>query len=265
MKFRFHSIIFLIPFILLISFSSLLGNEDSEVKSDKPKPSNSAKAEEKQTKAELAQAWGELSEDEKKKVREALRTVWSDPKVLSARENVNRSIKEYQMAIKETMSNQDPESASLLEKVHSGGGGFLTFISSRGMGPSGGGHKRGQSPRHHEHLLPPHVLDQLTPEQKAQFKRANDRAKMRPEVNAAIEKMRALRKDDEEFRKRQFEAIHTFRKTYFETLIDIDPSLSEFISPKIPGSGFGSKGSKGKGMRKRPDGNGHAPSEMKNK
>ena len=124
-----------------------------------------------------------LSPEEMKKLREALRDVWTDPTVLSARENVNRSAREFQKAVSESIARSDPEAAKLLQKVQKSQSGLLQKVmgGDRGKRPPFG------SVRNFEHMIGPAMMDRMDPEQKDRYRAASEEAKKHPEVIAAIE------------------------------------------------------------------------------
>ena len=199
-------------------------------------------------KQDAVKTWSNLSDAEKKKLREALRMVWSDPKVISARENVNRSAREYQKAIKETIATLDPETAKLLDHIQRTKSGMLhtamgeTTIKRGAKGPF----------RSLEHLVaPPLMMDKMNDDQRKRFIKASAEARNRPEVTSALEKLKELGKEDEAIRQRKFEMIRNYRRTYFEALVQIDPTLSEFVPQPGSGHPFGGHKAKSKGSRKR--------------
>lgn len=179
--------------------------------------------------------WSDLSETDQKKLREALRTVWSDPTVVSARENVNRSAHEYRRAVRETIGKQDPETAQLLEKIDRSQSGLLQSVMD-----SGGMRKPHHGPmtgRLSQMVAPPHMMDKMTDEQKARFKEAGVKARKKPEVMAALEQMKNLSKEDDQIRVKKMEAFRKFRLVYFESIAEIDPELKSFIPPPGPPKG----------------------------
>ena len=234
----------LVPMVVMIVF--LAGSSFAQDKPDGRKMSD-------------RERWSQLSPEDQKRLREALRTVWSDPKVLSARENVNRSVREYQEAIRETIANQDPETAKLLEKLNRGKGGLL---------PGGSGMEGAK--RHYsmisngrgldQMLLPPSMIEKMDPEQKKRFMEVSKQARAETEVIAALRAVEGLHKEDEALRRKRFEALRKFRRSYFEAVARIDPELKKFIPPprsKPPGP-FGEKG---RGGKKRPGMKGPPPGE----
>ena len=193
--------------------------------------------------------WEELTKEEQQKLREALRTVWSDPNVLSARENVNRSAKEYHTAVRESIGKKDPATRKLLERVQKSQSGFVQAA----MGGSGGfkKHIHGASVNRLSQLIaPPGIMEKMSQEQKEKFKEVGAQAKQQPGVVQAIEELKSLSKADEEIRQKKLEAFRKFRRAYFDAIIEIEPTLEQFLPP--PGSSpphLHGKG-KGKGSRK---------------
>ncbi|MDF1815204.1 MAG: hypothetical protein P1V20_23590 [Verrucomicrobiales bacterium] len=193
--------------------------------------------------------WSNLPEEDQKKLREALRTVWSDPIVLSARENVNRSAREYQQAVRDTIKKQDPETARLLERVQRDQTGFLhTAMGSNGKKK----HIHGASVgRLSQMVAPPGMLDKMSEEQKQRFKEAATKARQQPDVIGAIEELKALSNQDEEIRRKKLDAFRKFRKAYFDAIAEIDPELKMHIPPPGPPPSYGGKG---KGKPGKPPG-----------
>ena len=193
--------------------------------------------------------WQKLSPQDQKKLREALREVWTDPQVISARENVNRSAQEYQEAIRETIASKDPDTAKLLERIQ----------KSRSALPYGERRNGGAVKRYHSFLngarslelmlTPPGMMEKLSEQQRARFGNLSKQAREKPEVVQALRELKRIHEEDESIRKRKFEAIQKFRRLYFEALVELEPGLKEFIPP--PRSGpplpFGAKSAKGKG------------------
>ena len=189
--------------------------------------------------------WSELSDSEREKVRAALKEVWSDSQVLSARASVNQAVEEYQVAIREAITNQDPETAQLLEKIKHDG-----LLSTMGEG-----HKRGMK-KHHRPFeqirLFPHIVEKLSETEATAFKDASEKVSKLPEVTSSWEQLKKLRQENETINQRQSEAIRNFRRIYLEKVVEhaaelkgkID--LDEASSPKMGGKGKGrSKGGKG--------------------
>jgi len=74
----------------------------------------------------------ELSEPDRKRVREAFAKVWNAPEVAEARERLMKANEEYREALHAAMKTADPEVVSLLDK-----------IKRSPMMSMGGGHSRG--------------------------------------------------------------------------------------------------------------------------
>ena len=55
--------------------------------------------------------WDSLSDEEKEKLRTALREVWTDPAVINARDEVKSAAEAYQKEIREAVSKADPSMA----------------------------------------------------------------------------------------------------------------------------------------------------------
>lgn len=175
----------------------------------------------KETKAK--RNWSDLSEAEKQKLREALRTVWSDPRVVSARENVNRSAREYREAIQLTLASLDPESARLASSLED---------EAKNPPPPfvNGNAGKGKRPGLEHFLNPPPFLEKLSDEQKQLYFKASATAHAEPQVQAAWEELKALNREDEEMRHRKFEALRKYRSVYLEAIVKAEPQLVDVIS-----------------------------------
>lgn len=192
---------------------------------------------------EQGRIWESLSEEQRSQLREALREVWSDPAVLSAREDVKHASDAYQAAIREAVQRVDPEVAELVVKLQSasegksrerlGGGGQSKFVPRRpGDYPMG----------------PPGYLDNLSNEEKARFKKAQEKARESEAVQAAREELESLREEDGDLRRRRLMAHKKMRKAIMESMVEIDPgieALQEKVYDKDRPSWSGRGGSKG--------------------
>ncbi len=183
--------------------------------------------------------WNSLSEEERKKLREVLRRVWSDPEVQSAREEVKNAAENYKNAVKTAVGNEDPLVAKLLVKVQSENAGNVSqLLPGRPPFPGDGkGERRGS-----EHLLvgPPGFLERLTEEQRRKFLKAQAIAKDSPAVKDAFKELDKIREKDESFRKERLQAFKKLRKASYQALLSVDPELKEFL----PKGNFQRKGRK---------------------
>lgn len=191
-----------------------------------------------------AEIWSKLSKEEQEKIRAALRAVWSDPEVLSAREDVNRSTAEFQEAIRKSIENQSPETARILKRLHQ--------LAPSTPGPNGHGRKgsglhAAGLPRGAgwslELLPPPQIWDNMSPDEKKQFRKAAEAARGSSGVASAREELGRIRKEDDKIRRKKFEAFRKYRRAYFDAMIESDPSLKSRLEPIRDG----------KSTRKRPD------------
>ncbi len=193
---------------------------------------------------EQSDVWSSLSPQEKEALREALRAVWSDPDVLSARESVNRSANEYQVAIREAIAQHAPESSQLLARItqasaHNANGSRKGLLPppggkgkggpGKGGGTGGGLFKRGGNGMLGQMMTSPMLLEKMTPEQKEKFRKASESARQQGPVVDALAEIKALSKQEDETRKKRHEALKKFRKAYFQAVVEADPTLAELM------------------------------------
>ncbi len=185
--------------------------------------------------------WDSLSEEDREKLRGALREVWTDPAVLSAREEVKLASEAYQAAIRKAVGSADPSVADLLKEIqhiNEGSGNSR----SKGDAPGRFGPTRGlESP-----VGAPAFLENLTPEERARFKAAEAKVQDAENVLAARKEMEALRLQDDQMRRQRMEAHLKMRRAVLEAMFAEDPELKSLQSRL----GF-TPGGKGKG---RPGG-----------
>ncbi len=181
------------------------------------------------------EAWESLSPEQREKLREALRKVWSDPGVVSARAEVKQASDAYQAAVKNAVSKADPTIADALAKLQKASSGMLhEHISGRppgvGMGP-----KRGFE----EELKPPGFLESLNPESREKFRIAEAEAMKSESVLAVKGELEKIRRDDEEIRSKRLDAYRRLRKSILEEMVRFDPSVSEMQSRLVSGERVG--------------------------
>ncbi|NRB76285.1 MAG: hypothetical protein HRU46_18140 [Verrucomicrobiales bacterium] len=203
--------------------------------------------------AERKEMWDSLSDEEKEKLRTALREVWTDPAVINARDEVKSAAEAYQKAIREAVSKADPSMAELMAKAEKSIEGRIhDRIGGPPSGRSGMFRRAGDYP-----MSPPGFAEKLSPEEQEKFRKAEEAAKETPEVKKAQAALRGLHKQDEEMRRKRLEAHRQMRQAVLTEMVKKDPSLKELQnrlelnSPArggkggIPGNGSGPKG-KGK-------------------
>lgn len=193
--------------------------------------------------------WSALSEEERVRLREALREVWADPVVVSAREGVTNATEAYQEAIRVAIVRDDPELAELLKRVQAASEGMSRERVGGGpQGPFGG-----RRPGDHS-MGPPAFLDRLSEGDRERFLQAEEKAKSSEAVMAARKELDELRKQDEQLRVQRMEAYRRMRKAILGAIIEADPGLREKLEeldhsrfdPNKGGKGGFPKG-KGKG------------------
>lgn len=176
-----------------------------------------------------AGAWESLSSEQREKLRETLRGVWTDPAVINAREEVKHASDAYQAAIKAAVEKTDPAMAELLSKVQ--GAGMMGPLPSGapgnpgrngGPGPVPGSPGRGFEPQ----IRPPGFLDSLPPEARDQFRKAEAAAIESESVKAVRAELDQIRQEDEALRRKRIEVHRKLRKVTVEEMIRIDPSIA---------------------------------------
>lgn len=167
--------------------------------------------------------WGALSEKQREKLRTALREVWTDPGVISAREEVKRASDSYQKAVREAVSKTDPEVADLIVK------------SQAGNDRSGHDHRGGPPPiRFNQRrsgnypIGPPGFLEKLSPENREHFLEIQKKAEESEAVIEARENLESLRKKDDAIRIQQMRAHVRLRKAILDKMIEMDPELEKY-------------------------------------
>ncbi len=155
--------------------------------------------------------WGEgfdkLSEDQKRRVRDALGKAWGRPEVCAARDKMMAANEEMRQAINQALKEIDPEIAQILEKMR---------------GPEGHG-RRGEPPRLppvESEEFPDAVIRRLEaelllfspPERREAAREMHTRLLAMPTVRAAVEKLNAAPVGE------RLKAMEELRKLYRETV-----------------------------------------------
>ncbi len=175
-----------------------------------------------------AELWESLSEEEREKLKQALREVWSDPTVISARAEVSQASEAYRDAVKAAINRADPSAAKVLGKLHALSGGP----------PDRKGDRRGpgfhMSPRGErsigESMGFPAGLGDFSPEERARFREVEKEAKETAAVKAVIAELEARREKDEAVRKSKLELYRKLRKTVLAEMVKIDPKVEALVT-----------------------------------
>jgi RPA family protein len=195
---------------------------------------------------EKIQAWESLSPEQREKLREALRGVWTDPAVINAREEVKHATEAYQAAIKAAVERADPTVADLLSKVQ--GSGMMALPPDGPNGPGSPGSPSGLLNRgFDQQIRPPGFLDGLSPEAREKFRKTEEEAMSSAVVKAARSELDRIRGEDEALRRERVEAHRKLRKVTVEEMIRIDPSIAAMQKRLLDGG--------------RPPGNGEKKKE----
>lgn len=178
--------------------------------------------------AERAEVWGSLSPEQREKLKQALRDVWTDPAVISAREEVKQASDAYQAAIKAAVSRADPSVADVMAKIQRSNSGMAnTQIAGPPLGigqpPMGMGQKKGFD----DQIKPPGFLDSLPAEAREKFRKTEEAAMASDVVKAAKADLDKIREEDEALRRKRLEAHRKLRKVTLDEMVRIDPSIGE--------------------------------------
>ncbi len=172
--------------------------------------------------------WSSLSEEERRKLREVLRRVWSDPEVQNAREEVKNAAENYKKAVKAAVGKEDSKVAALLVKVQSENAGKARRLLPPGP-PRPGDGKGERRSLAHLHIGGPDFLEKLSKEQRKQFLKAQAIAKDRPEVKDAWTELEKIRKKDDAIRKERLQAFTKLRRVSLQALLSVDPDLKDIL------------------------------------
>lgn len=169
---------------------------------------------------EKSRIWESLSEEQRGQLREALRDVWSDPAVLSAREEVKQASESYQAAVRDAVKRVDPEVAELVVKLQAASEGEVRDRIGGGMHSKFGPRRTGDYP-----IGPPGYLDKLSDEEKERFKKAQEQARESDSVKSAKQELEALKDEDTKLRHRRLAAHRKLRKAMIDSMAEVDPEI----------------------------------------
>lgn len=213
---------------------------------------------------ERVEAWESLSDEQRERLREALREVWTDPAVVTAREEVKHAGDAYQAAVKSAMERVDPSVAELLAKVQGSGGRSPerggAFPpggpgNSGGPGPGGPGGQGGGMMRGFDELFkPPGFLESLSSETRERFRKAEEEALKSEAVKQARGDLTKVRDEDDALRRKRIEAHRRLRKAILEEMVRIDPGLVETQKRLLEGNRANAADKKGQEKKREKEG-----------
>ncbi len=180
---------------------------------------------------EKSRVWESLSEEQRDQLREALRGVWSDPAVISAREEVRQASDSYQAAVRDAVKRVDPQVAELVVKLQAASEGEVRERIGGGMHSKFGPRRSGDYP-----MGPPGYLDKLSDEEKERFKRAQEKARDTEAVMQAKRELDAVQEEDSKLRIRRLAAHRKLRKAMIESMTEVDPGI-ESLQKRVYGEG----------------------------
>lgn len=240
--------------LCLLVIGPAFGEDGEGKRKDKPdKPKGSF-----QDKRDVArlEAWESLSEEQREKLKKALRDVWTDPAVISAREEVKQASDAYQEAIKAAVNRSDPSLADVMSKIQRSNSGMahehIWGHPTRG-GRDFGKERPQSSPRQEspekgastksrrgfgDQIKPPGYLDALPPEEREKFRIAEETALESEAVQTARSELEKIREEGEALRRKRLGAHRALRKVTIDEMIRIDPSIAG-IRKKLSGEDRG--------------------------
>ncbi len=184
--------------------------------------------------------WESLSHEEREQLKKALGEIWTDPGVISAREEVHVAAGNYQKALKSAMSKSNPKVAALMSRVQKNNEGSVKqFLGSRPR-PPGGAFPRERSI---EDLLKGSAehWSKLSDEQKQKVTKAREQASQDEDVKAAMAELGKLRGQEEAFRKERLGSYMKLRQAYHKAMVKADPEVAKLL----PKGKEGMRGPKG--------------------
>ncbi len=236
--------------LLLVGPAVFGEDKDGKVKSKPAKPEQRSR--DKGASARL-EAWESLSEEQRGKLKQALRDAWTDPAVISAREEVKQASDAYQEAIQAAVHRSDPSLADVMSKIQrsnsgmaheriwgrpgrEGSEGRKGMPSSSRRGEADNEDKDGAKPQRGfgGQIRPPGYLEALSPEERESFRRAEEAALASDAVRTARSELEQVREEGEALRHRRLDAHRKLRKATIEEMIRFDPSIAE-LREKLSG------------------------------
>gem|GEM_PF-558043 len=230
----------------LVLAASLIvsGQVFGEGKEGQPKPVETKERLRDKGEAARLEVWESLSDEQREKLRQALRDVWTDPAVIAAREEVKQAGDAYQAAIKAAVSRADPSVAEVMSKIQRSNSGVAhehiwgrapVAMGQGGKGltptahPPGFAEKGGSVSRRgfDDQIKPPGFFDGMPPEVRVKFRAAEESAMASEAVKAARAELDRIRGEDELLRRKRLEAHRKLRKVTLDEIVRIDPSLAE--------------------------------------
>lgn len=181
----------------------------------------------------------DLSQEDKAAVRKALQSVWENPEVLQARDEVKRATETFRAAIKKAMQQEDPRVAKLVEKMHRRhkpegdmhGGRPPKGRPPRGLPP---GSERGpRAPEDMKRGIGPEgfmgFFGDLSEDEKERLKAARQKALESQEFKEMEEKLKALMEEGAQLRKKRVQMFQQTKKEMAKAMIQVDPGVEPLL------------------------------------
>lgn len=240
-------------YLTALFLSALIAGGLFAQEAEKPNKPDKASKTARILESEKEELWRSLSEEDRNKLREALRNVWTDPAVIAARDEVQQASDSYSRAVKNAISRNDPSLVGLLGKLQSGSSGIVKDKGGR-PGPGFGPPRRKIS----DQIGMTPMLEKLTDEERKVFRETEAKAREAESVLALREELNSFREKDETLRKERIETYRKLRKALLSEMIKINPEIAELqkkvVFPSgprpdgvMPKGGKGGSGAKGKG------------------
>ncbi|NLT71065.1 MAG: hypothetical protein GXX91_10280 [Verrucomicrobiaceae bacterium] len=258
---------FALVLCLLLADPAVFGEDKEEKEQSKPAKTE-PRSRDKGSSARL-EAWESLSEEQRGKLKQALRDAWTDPAVISAREEVKQASDAYQEAIQAAVNRSDPSLAEVMSKIQRSNSGMaheriwgrpgregregrkgMPSASSRRGGPD----KDDAKPRRGfgGQIRPLGYLETLSPKERESFRRAEEAALASETVRTARSELEKVREEGEALRDRRLDAHRKLRKATIEEMIRFDPSIAK-LREKLSGDDRGANAPPRKARDKNAD------------
>lgn len=130
--------------------------------------------------------WDQLTDEEKKTLRDAIEKVWDKPEVAASREKIMKAMGEMRTTLRTALEQTDPQAAKVLEKVKTP----FPWPTHRGAPPM----PRPEDPnfaRQATMRLGFEMMSAGKPEQREALRHLHERLMQLPSVKAAVEKLEA--------------------------------------------------------------------------
>jgi len=154
-----------------------------------------------------------------------MRAVWSDPEVVSAREEAERSMAAYKETLRKSMERADPGVSDLIKRFRP--------APDRRPPMRKGGRPSEEGPSEMRSLdqlaVPPGFLEELSQDERERFLAAQATARKSDAVSEVVAELQGVREEDEKLRRRRMAVMWKLRRTIHREMVKSDPSLEEIL------------------------------------